>query len=1144
MKAFLSVISIILAICTLMPILTFAESSPPSMPELDFSDPASGYKSEILPSELLLMISPDLSLSEAEALYIDSHLEPLYLSERASNEGIFLSVSGSALTLRALPLDYTGRNGESVKRTPISAKILGVEYPLEPTPDGAYTLTLNNISLGDGSVAYVTYKTSLSLSEESCELLLNYVLGEAEKAKALEEKYNSVLGEYLEKYTAYTEYLRDLETYAKDLERYEEYLKKKAIYDAEYKEYLEYLTRLENYKKDLTLYNNYLTALDKYKDDKAEYDRIYNENIESMDEYIAYYGKLDEIRRSMYAIENIYVEPNNGRSSLFEALQNKEMIALFEKNKNILSLYGVSAETINNLSVFSDDLNELLMAYSKEREKSEEAAFAFYKANYVEIRDKFNYLYDSMCTILMNRTLFNHMCSVLDIQYKDDPEKAEYTKWRIINVLAHIYLVCRGLDDTRSAEGSWSFYKYDGTPHVYYFPDLLASNEILTDTNGADPSALEWPTNPPSFTLPPLPKEPVKVAKPLEPAKVDEPKAPEAVTRPTEPTPVENPGESPIKLDELLVAADILEELKGGRLTKRTAPDGGAEISRAHTVQKLISPAGKPILTVYKSDLSVLLQTELSSASDLLIPSQAPKKESDRQSVYTFDSWSTSQTEAIEPTYTAGNDIRVYPFYTAEDRYYTVTWETPKGAFTTQHRYNEAPSNDIDTALPSTNTTDFNFDGWLPVPTPVRADTVYKASYFETERKYEITFDVFGKESKLSCSYGELPTAPDVASPFIHGCSLYSFIGWDKTPTPVTEPTKYTALFSEKLLVSAPDGKAVTVSSGSYYTVVSDSDTVNAKELISMAANESKRIDMKLADVTVSFDPISVQRLAYYDAETIALKVKKSGEKSVGVSLSILDGEGARVERQITDTRISLPSEKQDSDHFYIYAAITDTATLEVSYSYSSGILTFITDGYSDFSFKRLYTVTIPDTKNGGAILEDSVLAEGEPIKGSFYPSMGYYLASITVVRSDTGEKTEIDSLDGLTMPPCDVKLIPNFKKIAYTVTFIVNGEVVSSKVYHLGDTPKIPEIPEEYEEDGFIYRFSGWSEKVRTVTDNATYTAKYSKYKLSDTEVDTGSSMKGLLRYTVLPVAAIAITAVALIFVTVFVVKKVKKKK
>ncbi len=1144
MKVFLSIISIILVLCALTPAFAFAADGGAALPDLDFSDSGSSHRQEIAPSRLLRMISPSLDISEAETLYIDSHLEPLYVSEKVSNEGISVSVSGNTLTLRALPLDYTGQNGAKVKRTPVSANILGSEYPLEKASDGAYTLTLNGLSLKEGSVAYVTYATTLSLSRESCELLLNYVFGEARKAKELEEKYNSVLGEYLEKYTAYTEYLRELENYASDLEAYEEYLLKKRKYDEEYAEYLEYLTKLDKYNSDLALYNKYLSDCQQYSVDKAEYDRIYNENIDSMDQYIAYYAQLDSIRASMYAIENIYVDPNSIHGPLFLALRNKEMIALFEKNKNILSLYGVSAETINNLSLFSDDLNDILMAYSDERNKSEEAAFAFYKENYLELRDKFNYLYDSMCDILMNRTLFNHMCSVLDIQYSGDPERAEYTKMRIINVLSHIYLVCRGLDDSRSAEGSWSFYKYDGTPHVYYFPELLASNVILTDTNAASPQDLDWPDTVPSFTLPPLPKEPEKVTNPLPPAAMEEPVPPQTVPLPVEPTPAENPGESPIKLDELMVAADILAELKEGRLTRRDAPEDDIELILLHKAQKLISRDGNPILTVYGSDLSVILQRELMSEDDFFIPASAPEKESDRSRDFTFSSWSLSQTAAAEPSYTPGADLRIYPFYTESDRYYTVTWETPKGVFTTSHKYNEMPVNDIDTSLPSTNTTDYNFDSWLPVPTPVRGNATYEACYFETERKYTVTFDVNGKQIAQSLSYGEIPTPPEVASPFIHGTSLYTFTGWSKTLSAVTENDSYSAEFSKKQLVGVEGGKEVTLSAGSYYSVLSDSDTVNAKRLIDLAANEGKRIDMRLAGVTVSFDPISVKRLAYYDADSVALTEKKSGDRTVGFSISILDTSGKRIERWIPDTRVSIATGNGDSSRFYIYSHVTETAVNEISYSHSEGVSTFITDGYSDFSFRQLYTAAVTESENGGAILKETVLAEGETPTGSFYPSLGYYLSSITVIRADNGERSEISSLSELRMPPCDVTLIPNFQKISYTVTFIVDGKVVSSETYFLGDAPKIPKLPEEYTEDGFKYLFSGWSEKVRTVTENATYTAKYNKYLISDTPPDTGSSIEGLLKYTVLPVAAVALFASALIFASVFAIKKLRKKR
>jgi hypothetical protein len=68
---------------------------------------------------------------------------------------------------------------------------------------------------------------------------------------------------------------------------------------------------------------------------------------------------------------------------------------------------------------------------------------------------------------------------------------------------------------------------------------------------------------------------------------------------------------------------------------------------------------------------------------------------------------------------------------------------------------------------------------------------------------------------------------------------------------------------------------------------------------------------------------------------------------------------------------------------------------------------------------------------------------------------------------------------------------------IDYTVKFVNEGEVVSEKTYHYGDTVSVPDEPTKAEDKTYTYTFDKWSPAVTDVTGNATYTAEYtSVYK------------------------------------------------
>ena len=118
----------------------------------------------------------------------------------------------------------------------------------------------------------------------------------------------------------------------------------------------------------------------------------------------------------------------------------------FNRYRDVLSAsFGVSASAIDNLKASSDDLNALLHAYAAARETSEEAAFLYYKEHYSEISHLFNSLYDGMREVMTGK-IFKFMCGKMELEYEGDTEMQAYKKWRMKNIVAHVYLICQVLD--------------------------------------------------------------------------------------------------------------------------------------------------------------------------------------------------------------------------------------------------------------------------------------------------------------------------------------------------------------------------------------------------------------------------------------------------------------------------------------------------------------------------------------------------------------------------------------------------------------------------------------------------------------------------------------------------------------------------
>ena len=74
---------------------------------------------------------------------------------------------------------------------------------------------------------------------------------------------------------------------------------------------------------------------------------------------------------------------------------------------------------------------------------------------------------------------------------------------------------------------------------------------------------------------------------------------------------------------------------------------------------------------------------------------------------------------------------------------------------------------------------------------------------------------------------------------------------------------------------------------------------------------------------------------------------------------------------------------------------------------------------------------------------------------------------------------------------------------IDYTVVFKNwNGDVLSTKAYHYGDTVEVPANPTREANNTYTYDFIGWDKTVSKVTGDAVYTAKYAPVYISYTVI------------------------------------------
>ena len=103
-------------------------------------------------------------------------------------------------------------------------------------------------------------------------------------------------------------------------------------------------------------------------------------------------------------------------------------------------------------------------------------------------------------------------------------------------------------------------------------------------------------------------------------------------------------------------------------------------------------------------------------------------------------------------------------------------------------------------------------------------------------------------------------------------------------------------------------------------------------------------------------------------------------------------------------------------------------------------------------------------------------------------------------------------------MPNYSISLCADSERIEYTVKFVSDGKVISSRVAYYGDTVLPPSDPKKVSDGEFTYEFVGWSSEIATVTGDAVYTAVYNAIPVPP-KVDDGSLQitDNVMKYLVL---------------------------
>lgn len=1152
MKGFSRTAALLLAVLMIfscVPLSLFAAESPVKSPDYSHSDPGKRTVS-LSPSHLLEALT-GTAPSVAEADYANRHFDRLLLYyDQIPASHAFLAYKDNTVSVTAYPFSYTAANGETVTWIPTEV----VYSTATPVPlaeqSGVYTCAVTGVNEATGRDVRIVYSCQLTVPAAMAVDLISFAYAEADEAEHL-----PTAEEYAAALAAYRAYLAAMDHYRDAYIAYEAYLAACDEYKTKQAEYEAYRLRVKEYEAQYDTYKKYVDAMTAYRAERAEYDRIYRENGDAAEAYVQYLNNLNRIRLSLYAMESLFLAPSSKKTgTLYNALQNAELVTMFERYRDTLvTIYGVSDATLTHLRKTSDELNVILSGYAAARAVSEAEAFAYYQAHYDELCTLFNYLYNNMREIISGM-IFNHICALMEVEY--DAEFATYRKWRIKNIVCHIYLICLCLDDARTADGQWEFFSDSGKRHTYAFTDLLDQNLILTDTNTASPTGLSFPAEVERVVLPDPPKEPAYVAEPTAPAPMSEPIPPTTVTEPTEPeevAPVSEPTDQDReKFAFAERAAAIIAEKKAGRLPKRTEADiVSRTVTLTTSITRPIAFGDHPMVSFYNGDGSYLYATEVTEGSQIPLPLTPPTLADDAAYFYAFLGWALQPDGDVLSEENAAlaampkEGISLYAVYQKTLRTYTVTVDLQNGTPPTEatYSYGQMPILPASPARPATAATTYTFSGWSPTPAAVTQSVTYTAQYLPADRTYAISYVTPFGTTERQTPYNETtpPTAPTVPATYYEGCVRYDFTGWSPALAPVTADATYTATYRQTVLAESDNQTPTLSATLSEYRLAFDAGRVRFDALLSSARDESRQVVLTLPGLTATLNRTAILTLRTAGVTHAAVLTDTNG----GVGIDFLDANGKSI-RVFDGLYLSLPY-TDNVGHPTLYA--TDASGYDRLCAASADNGTLTCAGISGQTYRVLYRYTLTVEAEGGTLFANaSRYAVNENIALTSYPKDDHFLSSIVLLNNETGEQTAVDSLASLTMPAYHATLRVVFIPKTYTVSFVSRGETVSLGEYRLGDTVSEPAIVTDFEEDGYRYAFIGWSAPIGTVTGDAVYTAKFYAMNLAESP-NTGTGSDSALTTVIWQIGIPAILAfvlfiVLLILLVRVLVRRSKKKK
>ena len=1125
--------------------------------DLAFALPAAENNLTVYANDLLKMLFPSLTLTNAESDYMKENFFSLTYNASVPSDTVqtVYHKDTGVLDVRVSVYSYTAENGSVVRWIPKKAIIGDVEQELALDGD-AYVCNFSDLYRAEEDFDMdVVFSWTVTLPENVVEMLLlqsryDGVVAEDALKKHQEElkQYNDALAayqaciKYAQDRAARDQYEKELAQYQLDKVAYENYLVKKQVYDTQKKAYDDYLAEVKAYEDAWAEYEIYKKFLEDYGQQYAD--------------YLVYEQQIEAVLAKLRVMDLMYVA--DSREWRFSSGLLGELVNMVIANRAELEKVGYTGgdavasstlilrQLVKEYIILRDD-----RGYPSKHERYK-TLYGFYCTHYEEFLNNFKQLYDALKLLYGNDAV---------VEYIETKGKGEHFR----QFLAQLYVIKCCFDDGEKISLEW-------TPHTRLnktLEQVLEPCHLLPDDVKADPSLMPYPEvevkkveppdvdqvvppeGPPAVVFPPEEDEPKAVEKPTEPAFVADPgEAPEQVA---------HPGNIPPTHTLTQTQLQWANDYRAINYTVREALVGEQTLSLETTMTRNVSIDNLFRVSFYTHDGKQIGESQYfhhgDNANGIRYPA-VPTRENTAQYTYRFCGWRLFNGEEREGSVIT-SDISMMATYEEQIRFYEVAWEVDGVLL-------EAPKTYAYGALPSPtkyvpnvktdNYREYVFSGWSPSIEPVTGNVTYRGFYTEAMRYYTVTWVLDGGDriETQSVLAGTVPIYTGNKD-YVKNSYRYRFSHWSSTPSIVGGNVTYEAVYHQGTpLTTDADGTVSSVEISSDVIAVKVKQSIALQSLSDYANVSEKDILLHHGDMSVRISNEAIQTLLQNSCMRIGFTAEEKDGRLV-YTLGFYNIAGRSLDIPIP---VTLMYDYSDGTSGVPLCYRVDGDSTELLEGIrASGVLNVEQIGGGKFLPQMEYYLRFESVANCNTLKLPTQAAVGTWIDFNLATCVYGYEIKGAVLTYANGDTETLDTL-GFEMREEVTAVSLLVERVIYRVSFVVDGAVIETKEYFMGEEIARPADPTLDKGDGTIYTFSGWSPHVTlAIGDNRelVYTAQFfASHAVTLEELraqETNAITKRLILLAVIVILLIAVVVLSIVFrkriaaVTVRVVRWIAKK-